>query len=513
MVADISSDGPGQILPAERVPLDQESRHSRRARPAQSELIARLERERNLYAKTLSEVSRRYEEKIEELSHIRRTSDVLREALDLDSTCRALVESVLERIRAEGCTLMLADPTTGALEVKTARCLRDGEARDATGSPVNLPLQQDAMQRAVCEKRPILAADAGDRKLPSLYLPIVSRDMVIGLFALHHLGPDIFNDNTIRILTILLNHAAVAIEKARLYQDLKEYSQDLEAKVEERTQELQMLIERLEEASRHKSHFLANMSHELRTPLNAVIGFSDLLLTQTFGSLNEKQARYLRHVHTSGQDLLALINDVLDLSKIEAGRMKLYPQAGPLGEILKGHIDMVRPLAGKKDLAITLRAQPEDVQVWCDYMQLRRIMYNLLSNAIKFTPAGGQITVSAWCVQGSRATASSAEPFRVQGLEGTDPESSTMNDGPRGDFVEIAVQDTGIGIKPEDQERIFLEFEQVEGSHQRQLQGTGLGLALTKRLVELHGGRIWVKSEVGRGSTFTFVLPMNSQEC
>ena len=507
MAGDISSEHPGQVLSAERVAFDRDSRVSPRSSLPQSEVIKRLERERNLYAKTLAEVSRRYEEKIEELSHIRRTSDLLRKALDLDSTCRALVESVLERVRPEGCTLMLWNPTSGSLEVKTTRCSTNGEGRDGTGSPVILLLQQDAVRRAVSEKRPILATDTGDGKLPSLYLPIVSRDMVIGLFALHRLGPDIFNDNTIRILTILLNHAAVAIEKARLYQDLKEYSEGLEAKVEERTQELQLLIERLEEASRHKSHFLANMSHELRTLLNAVIGFSDLLLTQTFGPLNEKQARYVRHVHTSGQDLLALINDVLDLSKIEAGRMKLHPQAVPLGETLKAHIDMVRPLALKKDLAITLRVQPEDVHVWGDHMHLRRIVYNLLSNAIKFTPAGGRITVVGRVVQGSA--------FRIQGPEGTDHELSTMNYEPRGDSIEIAVQDTGIGIRPEDQERIFLEFEQVEGAHQRQLQGTGLGLALTKKLVELHGGKIWVESEVGKGSTFTFTLPtlpMKSQE-
>lgn len=507
MGADISSEGPGQVLPSERVPLDHESRGFRRSRPPQGELIARLERERNLYAKTLAEVSRRYEEKIEELSHIRRTSDALRKALDLDSTCRALVESVLERIRAEGCTLMLLNPTSGSLEVKTARCSGDGEGRAGSGSPVVPPLQQDALQRAVSEKRPLLATDMGDGKLPSLYLPIVSRDMVIGLFALHHLGPDIFNDNTIRILTILLNHAAVAIEKAWLYQDLMEYSEGLETKVEERTQELQMLIERLEGASRHKSHFLASMSHELRTPLNAVIGFSDLLLAQTFGPLNEKQARYVNHVHRSGQDLLALINDILDLSKIEAGRMELYPQAGLLGETLEAHIDMVRPLAQKKDLTITLWVQPEDLHVWGDHMQLRRIMYNLLSNSIKFTPAGGRITVAARVVHRS--------PFTVHGDLAACSEPSTVNREPHRDLIEIAVQDTGIGIKPEDQERIFLEFERVEGAHQRQLQGTGLGLALTKKLVELHGGKIWVESEVGRGSTFTFTLPtlpMKSQE-
>lgn len=505
MVADISSEGSGQILPSETIPVEGKSTGSRRQRPAHSRLVAQLERKKDLYAKTLAELSRRYEEKVEELSHIRRTSDVLRDALDLDSTCRALVENVLERIRAEGCTLMLVNPASGSLEVNTARGAcdeSDHTSRDEGDSPVSFGLQHDVLRRAASEKRPILATDTGEGKLPSLYLPIVSRDQVIGLFALHHLGAEVFNDNTIRILTILLNHAAVAIEKARLYQGLKEYSQDLEAKVKERTQELEMLIERLEEASRHKSRFLANMSHELRTPLNAVIGFSDLLLAQTFGPLNEKQARYVNHVSTSGQDLLALINDILDLSKIEAGRMELDLQTIPLQDSLKAYIEMVRPLIAKKDLTISLSVEPDNAQVWGDHIQLRRIMYNLLSNAIKFTPAGGCITVSARVIHSSA--------FTVHGNPAAGREPSTVNREPYPDSVEIVVQDTGIGIRPEDHDRVFLEFEQVQGAHQRQLQGTGLGLSVTKKLVELHGGRIWVVSDVGRGSTFTFTLPLKT---
>ncbi|MFQ5657278.1 MAG: histidine kinase dimerization/phospho-acceptor domain-containing protein, partial [Candidatus Methylomirabilales bacterium] len=360
----------------------------------QEELIARLERERNLYARTLAEITRRYEEKIEELSLIRRTSDALRDAVDVDSTCQALVESALEEIGVEGCRLMLLDSANGLLRVKVAKGVTgEGEILGDEGVlPVRTSVGQGPMSRAIAEMRPILAME-GDS--PSLYLPIVSRDEVIALFALHNSTAQVFSDNTIRILTIILNHAAVAIEKAKLYQELKEHSEDLESKVWERTQELQVLIGRLEGASRHKSQFLANMSHELRTPLNAVIGFSDLLLARSVGTLNDKQTRYVSHIHTSGLDLLALINDILDLSKIEAGRMELDAHGVPIAESLRAFIDMVRPLAQEKNLNVTLSVQPDLTHVWADPARLRRIMYNLLSNAIKFTPTGGTVTVSA----------------------------------------------------------------------------------------------------------------------
>ncbi|MEA3508907.1 MAG: ATP-binding protein, partial [candidate division NC10 bacterium] len=462
---------------------------------AQDQMITKLERERNLYARTLTEITRRYEEKIEELSLIRRTSDLLRDALDVDSTCWALVESVLEEIGAEGCRLMLLDAASGSLHVKVARGVtgKSGISGDQGGLPMRIPIGHGPMSRAIVEKRPILTME-GDS--PSLYLPIASREEVIALFALHGSTAEIFNDNTIRIMTIILNHAAVAIEKAKLYQDLKDYSENLEAKVRERTQELQLLIGRIEGTSRHKSQFLANMSHELRTPLNAVIGFSDLLMAQSVGTLNEKQTRYVSHIHTSGLDLLTLINDILDLSKIEAGRMELEPEAVSIDESLKAYIEMVRPLAQKKKLTVTLSVEPDLTQVWADPARLQRIVYNLLSNAIKFTPAGGTVTVAARGVQGSQ--------FTVHGAPAAGSEPSAVIREPRRDFVEISVQDTGIGIRSEDQDRIFLEFEQVEGTHQRQQQGTGLGLALAKQLVELLGGKIWVVTQVGKGSTFTF---------
>jgi PAS domain S-box-containing protein len=232
-------------------------------------------------------------------------------------------------------------------------------------------------------------------------------------------------------------------------------------------------------ANRAKSNFLANMSHELRTPLNAIIGFSELLEDQTFGPLNERQQRYLNNVHTSGRHLLQLVNDILDLAKIEAGRLVLEPESINLKALLQDMQRGLEPLAVTKRQTFVLQAPDELPPVVADRGKVKQILYNLLSNAIKFTREGGRL--------GVRAAAVMADHGQPQ--------------------IQVEVWDTGIGIAPEDLKRIFLEFEQLDSSYVRQQEGTGLGLALTQRLVEAHGGRIWVESRVGEGSTFTFVLP------
>ena len=243
--------------------------------------------------------------------------------------------------------------------------------------------------------------------------------------------------------------------------------------------ELHQAKDAAEAASRAKSEFLANMSHELRTPLNAIIGFSEILEDQTFGELNARQTKYISNVLTSGRHLLQLINDILDLAKIEAGRLDLDAQPFAVSSALQDVATIVKTLANKKNVQLHVEAPPQLPTLSADQPKFKQILYNLLSNAIKFTPEGGTVTVKGE-VEGNGAC-----------------------------LMRIAVSDTGIGIKSEDQERVFGEFEQVDSSYGRQQQGTGLGLALTKRLVKLHGGRIWVESEgvAGKGSTFFFVLP------
>jgi PAS domain S-box-containing protein len=237
--------------------------------------------------------------------------------------------------------------------------------------------------------------------------------------------------------------------------------------------------EAAEAASRAKSNFLANMSHELRTPLNAIIGFSELLQDQTFGPLNEKQQRYVSNVQGSGRHLLQLVNDILDLAKIDAGRLALEPETINLKALLRDTQRALEPLAVAKRQTLELDISDKLPNLIADRGKLKQILYNLLSNAIKFTTEGGRVGVRAAPVQ--------------------------EDHGQR--QVQIAVWDSGIGIAPENQKRIFLEFEQLDSSYVRHQEGTGLGLALSQRLIEAHGGRIWVESKVGEGSTFIFVLP------
>jgi signal transduction histidine kinase len=244
----------------------------------------------------------------------------------------------------------------------------------------------------------------------------------------------------------------------------------LAANLNRMNDELGELYRRLEAASRAKSDFLANMSHELRTPLNAIIGFSEVLQEQMFGPLNEKQAEYLGDIVTSGRHLLSLINDTLDLSKIEAGKMELELTTFALPAVLEDGVTMVRERAARHGIECSVDAGPDLDEVEADERKVKQVVFNLLSNAVKFTPDGGRVEVRARRI---------------------------------GDRAEVAVADTGVGIDPADEARIFQEFQQAG-----QQEGSGLGLALARSLVALHGGTLSVESEPGSGSTFTFTLPV-----
>src|SRR5262249_25942622 len=268
-----------------------------------------------------------------------------------------------------------------------------------------------------------------------------------------------FPEATANLMQTFAAQSVLAIQNARLFRELADKSRLLEA------------------ASRHKSEFLANMSHELRTPLNAILGFSEVLAERMFGDVNEKQAEYLQDILSSGRHLLSLINDILDLSKVEAGRLELELGRFHLPTALDNALTLVRERATRHGITLTQTVDDRVGDIVADERKVKQILLNLLSNAGKFTPEGGRIRVTAALVEG---------------------------------VVTIELSDTGIGIAPEDQAEIFEEFRQVGPDDARKHEGTGLGLTLAKKFVELHGGRIWVRSQVGLGSTFTFTLPVAS---
>lgn len=260
----------------------------------------------------------------------------------------------------------------------------------------------------------------------------------------------------------------------QLTAELQERTTDMEIEVFKRSQELQRLNRELLDANKAKSAFLANMSHELRTPLNAILGFTELLIDDP-GRFDETASkRFLRQVHTSGVHLLALINDILDLSKVEAGQMELRLDTVQMSALMDELLASVEPLAAKKQIKLVADASP-GLKLVADQGKLRQMILNLVSNAIKFTPEGGMVTIRALQLP---------------------------------DVMEIAVSDTGIGISEADRGRIFQEFQQLGSGGTRQVQGTGLGLALTRRFANLHGGDVRLESELGKGSVFTISLPL-----
>ena len=406
---------------------------------------------------------------VEQLTALGEVGRAVSSTLDLGTVLTTIVSRAVQLSRLDGGAVFeydegagefvqrVATESGGALaEARRRTRVRKGEGAigrtAATLEPVQVPdiTVPGAYESRLREN----LIESGIRAV--LAVPMVREGRLIGCLGVTRNRPGEFPPETIDLLRTFATQSALAIQNARLFQEIADKSRQLEA------------------ASRHKSEFLANMSHELRTPLNAVIGFSEVLLQRMFGELNDKQDEYLKDIYASGQHLLSLINDILDLSKIEAGRMELAPAPFHLPTALENAVTLVKERAARHGIGLELDIDPRLGEVVGDERKVKQVLLNLLSNAVKFTPEGGRISLKACRRDGA---------------------------------VEIAVTDTGIGIAPEDQAAIFEEFRQVGSDDTRKQEGTGLGLTLAKKFVELHGGRIWVESELGRGSTFTFSLP------
>ena len=406
---------------------------------------------------------------IEQLHALGAVGQAVSSTLDLETVLTTIVSRAALLAGTDGGAIYEFDEGSEAFHLRATQGFDPGFV-EVTRS-ASIPLGEGAIGRAGVTRQPVEIADIRD---PGAYesrirdamtgsglravlaVPLVREGRLLGGLAVARKNPGRFAPEVVDLLKTLAAQSAIAIQNARLFSELGDKGRELEA------------------ASRHKSEFLANMSHELRTPLNAIIGFSEVLGERMFGELNDKQAEYVEDILSSGRHLLALINDILDLSKVEAGRMELELSRFDLPAAIGNAVILVRERATRHGLALDVSVDDRLGPFVGDERKIRQVLLNLLSNAVKFTPEGGRITVSAAPADGG---------------------------------VEISVSDTGIGIAVEDQEAIFQEFRQVGTDYARKREGTGLGLALARRFIDLHGGRISVKSRLGEGSTFTFNLP------
>jgi len=375
------------------------------------------------------------------------------------------------------------------------------DIRDGVKLPKErLPLGEGLNSWVVTHHQPLLLASTAEEQRfgvkaiedtkPSeswLGVPMIARDRVIGVISVESFKKNAFTPDDLILVTAIANQAAVALENSHLYRDLEGLTFALEQRVMERTNELRETNLRLMAADRSKNQFLANMSHELRTPLNSIIGFSSVLIESTRGLVQPRLHRFLENIHTAGNHLLELINDILDLSKIEAGKMELRTDQFDLRDTLAAVERVMKGFASEAKVQIVPSVDPRLPKVRLDEGRLKQILFNLLSNAVKFSPRGGFVTITCTLVPGA--------------------------DSPLGlDTVRIDVTDQGVGIQPEELQRIFVEFYQTEEGRRVRQGGTGLGLSLTRNFVELHFGRMDVKSEPGKGSTFTLYLPVDYSE-
>jgi signal transduction histidine kinase len=407
---------------------------------------------------------------VEQLQALSAVGQAVSSTLDLETVLTTIVSRADLLAGADGGAIYEYDEGHKVFHLRATQRLGE-ELVDATRSePIRLG--EGALGRAAQTRQPVeipdvLEAGAYEGRMRDIIsrtdfrailgVPLVLEGRTLGGLVVLRKTPGRFAPEVVDLLKTLAAQSAIAIQNAHLFSELEDKSRELEA------------------ASRHKSEFLANMSHELRTPLNAIIGFSEVLGERMFGDLNDKQTEYIQDILSSGRHLLALINDILDLSKVEAGRMELELSRFDLPAAIGSAVILVRERATRHGLALDVSVDDRLGPFVGDERKIRQVLLNLLSNAVKFTPEGGRVAVRAAPADGG---------------------------------VEISVSDTGIGIAPEDQEAIFQEFRQVGTDYARKREGTGLGLALARRFVDLHGGRIWVKSRLGEGSTFTFHLPV-----
>jgi signal transduction histidine kinase len=423
----------------------------------------------------LQELQQRTHELVQSVGELKALGEVgqaVSSTLDLETVLTRIVSHAVQLSGTDGGAIYEYDEQSEEFLLRATDHMEEELINALRGNPPRLG--DGVVGRAALSREPIQIADISQahvyaprmRELlarygfrASLAVPLLREDRIIGGLVVRRKSAGEFRPEVIELLKTFATQSVLAIQNARLFREIEDKSRQIEA------------------ANRHKSEFLANMSHELRTPLNAIIGFSEVLGERMFGELNEKQAEYTDDILSSGRHLLSLINEILDLSKVEAGRMELELATFDLPLAIDNARTFVRERATKHGINLDVTVDERLGDFVGDERKIKQILLNLLSNAVKFTPEEGRIGIKARQADGS---------------------------------VEISVSDTGIGIAPEDQPKIFEEFRQVGSDYAHKVEGTGLGLTLAKKFVELHGGKIWVESQVGKGSTFSFSLPERS---
>ncbi len=413
-------------------------------------------------------------------------SRVVFSTLDMDELLERIVGVIIKVTGADDASVMLMDPG-GKLYIAASKTLNESvrdETRIAIGESISGKaaetgrgfilvngLENDDRFKNIKGREEIKSA---------IVVPLKEEDRLIGVLNVNRINiEEVFSERDLRKITVFASLAALAVRNAGLHGKLKEAQDELmkhrdhlEDLVKERTVEV-------EAANQAKTDFLSNMSHELRTPLNSIIGFSEVLYEETYGGLNKKQKEYLDDVVSSGRHLLSLVNDILDLAKVESGRTTLSLSEFQLKQCIEESIDMIRGESVKRGISFELKIRDAADPIIADEMKIKQVMYNLLSNAVKFSPDKGKITVRV----------------KKENKE-----------------TEVSVTDTGIGILKENFEKVFKEFIQLESPLSKKYEGTGLGLPLCRKFIDLHGGRIWAQSDgEGRGSVFTFTIPENNK--
>jgi len=424
-------------------------------------------------ARLLTELRQRTDELgqlVEELRALGEISQAVNSTLDLRTVLSTIVTKAAQLSGTEAGAIYVFDEQQREFHLRSTYGM-DQDLIDAL-SRQHINLVETNVARAFAESEPVQIADlqeaehndlneitlrAGYRA--RLLAPLVHGKEVVGLLVVRRRTPGAFPQNTVDLMKTFAAQSALAIQNARLFHEIEDKGRELEI------------------ASKHKSQFLANMSHELRTPLNAILGYTELVLDSIYGDVPDKARGVLERVQTNGKHLLGLINDVLDLSKIEAGQLTLSLSDYSLANLVQGVYVAVEPLAAKKNLALTTKIAPSLPVGHGDERRLSQVLLNLVGNAIKFTDRG-EVAIEASLANGS---------------------------------FNVAVRDSGPGIAAADQVKIFEEFQQVDNTLTKQKGGTGLGLAISKQIVEMHGGSIVVDSELGKGSTFTIKLPVQAQ--